>query len=86
MGNNEEEIIFEKMKEMCESKGFAYTDNTRKIARAKKNLFGLSEWFRCPCDSKNGERFCISTQCQKDIEEKGICHCNCYRKKQDDNK
>lgn len=80
---SEEEQILEKMKEICTSKGFFYTENSKKIARAKKALFGMDEWYRCPCDSKNGERFCISSQCQKDIQENGICHCNCYRKEKE---
>lgn len=79
---NEQEEILEKMKAVCASKGFHCWDNSIKIARAKKALFGIDEWQRCPCDAKDETRFCISNQCQKDIETDGHCHCNCYFKEE----
>lgn len=73
--------ISEKMKEVCEENGFEPTRHFDKIVRAKENFFGYIEWWKCPCDVKNPERFCISPLCKKDIEEKGYCHCNCYQKR-----
>lgn len=81
--NKEQEEILEKMKTICESKGYTFSGNANKIARAKKALFGIDEWQRCPCDSKDESRFCISIQCQKDIEKDGHCHCQCYLKKKE---
>ena len=72
--------ILEKMKEKCAKEGYYTTKNVEKIARAKNMMFGDSEWQRCPCDGNNAARYCISETCKKDIEEHGICHCNCYSK------
>ena len=74
--------ILELMREQCAREGFAETKNIEKIARAKNMMFGEAEWTRCPCDGKNAERYCISELCKKDINEKGVCHCNCYCKKE----
>ena len=72
--------ILEKMKTQCKDAGYFATKNIEKIARAKAMMFGEEEWYRCPCDGKNAERFCISELCRSDIQNKGICHCNCYSK------
>lgn len=72
--------ILEKMLKQCAEAGYHPTQNVEKIARAKNMLFGEGEWYRCPCDGNNNDRNCISDLCRKDIEEKGVCHCNCYSK------
>ena len=72
--------ILDEMLKQCSEAGYVPTKNIEKIAKAKNMMFGESEWKRCPCDSSNQARFCISEQCRKDIEEKGVCHCNCYQK------
>ena len=72
--------ILEKMLDNCKKAGFEPTENVEKIARAKNIMFGEKEWNRCPCDSENAKRFCISELCRSDIERDGICHCHCYRK------
>ena len=72
--------ILEKMKKQCAEAGYYETKNIEKIAKAKQMMFGKDEWQRCPCDGNNPERYCISSLCKKDIAEKGICHCNCYKK------
>ncbi len=73
--------ILENMLKKAAEMGVEPTKNIEKIARAKTMMFGEAEWERCPCDGKNPARFCISEQCQKDIREKGVCHCNCYQPK-----
>lgn len=73
--------ILDEMIKKCNEAGYCTTKNVQKIAKAKNMMFGDKEWQRCPCDGENASRFCISEQCRKDIEEKGICHCNCYQKK-----
>lgn len=72
--------ILETMKERCSKEGYTFTKNIEKIAKAKNMMFGETDWQRCPCDGSNEQRFCISDQCRQDIEDKGVCHCNCYQK------
>lgn len=72
--------ILEKMLLQCEDAGYHPTKNIEKVARAKNIMFGDVQWHRCPCDSSNNQRNCISDLCRKDIETKGVCHCNCYSK------
>lgn len=72
--------ILDNMIQRCAEAGYTPTKNIEKIANAKKMMFGEQEWQRCPCDGNNPARYCISAQCRKDIEEKGVCHCNCYTK------
>jgi hypothetical protein len=73
--------VLDKMKETCAQNGLYETANIEKIARAKMMMFGEKEWMRCPCDGNNPARSCVSEMCRKDIEAKGICHCNCYTSK-----
>lgn len=73
--------ILDKMKETCAAHNLYPTPNIEKIARAKMMMFGEHEWHRCPCDGNNPQRSCLSDLCRKDIEEKGVCHCNCYTNK-----
>lgn len=74
------EIIEANIRNCAEEHGLGLTDNVTKIARAKNMMFGVDEWYRCCCDHKNGDRYCMSEQCQKDVEEKGVCFCNLYKK------
>lgn len=37
----------------------------------------------CPCAAQDTDRGCISAKCLREIEEKGICHCCCFRRKDD---
>ena len=76
------EEILHKMREICAEKGFAETENAPKIARAKVMMFGEQEWYRCPCDGNNAERYCISELCARDIARDGECHCHCYKPKE----
>lgn len=77
---NPVEIIEANIRNCAEEHGLGLTDNVTKIARAKNMMFGVDEWYRCCCDHKNGDRYCMSKQCQKDVEEKGVCFCNLYKK------
>ncbi|MDR2526340.1 MAG: hypothetical protein LBC92_00500 [Rickettsiales bacterium] len=68
---------------IAEIRGVIPNENIDKIINAKINFFhkkGMS-FLRCPCDANDIERSCISDKCMRDIEESGICHCNCYVKK-----
>lgn len=78
------EYIEKQMKEHCEKEGFYASKNLPKIAKAKSMMFGKENWRQCPCDGKNPDRFCGSPLCRSDVEEKGVCHCNCYFKNKED--
>ena len=77
----EKEEILKEMMILCEEAGYEPTKFIDKIANAKAKMFKDSDWHRCPCDGQNPNRFCISEQCHKDVEEMGHCHYNCYQKK-----
>lgn len=74
------EDIVEKFKVLAEKNGYDLTDNAPKIARAKLNFFGETQWAKCPC-VQDGKHACISPLCKKQIEEEGICHCSLFKKK-----
>ncbi|MBQ9737902.1 MAG: hypothetical protein IJV75_00095 [Alphaproteobacteria bacterium] len=76
-----EERIKSEIKEMADNIGFDLTDNVDKIIKAKLRFFGEENWRKCPCDRGNEERFCCSNQCQKDVNENGVCHCNMFKRR-----
>lgn len=78
------EIIEQNIRNCAKEHGLDLTNNVTKIARAKNMMFGVKDWYRCCCDHKNEDRYCMSEQCQKDVQEKGVCFCNLYKKPQDD--
>lgn len=57
--------------------GYDKSPNFDKIANARIKL--RLDWNQCPCGGEG--RGCISELCQKEIEEQGHCHCNCYFKR-----
>ncbi len=71
--------IIDKIKNAAKSNGYQLTDNVEKIARAKGAFFGVNKWARCPCDPES-DRACISKRCRQDIADYGVCHCNLYKK------
>lgn len=72
-----DEILTE-MKVIAEENGVELTENAEKIAsfRARTGL----PMNLCPCDKSNPYRGCIGSLCMKEIEEDGICHCQCFKK------
>lgn len=72
-----DEILAE-MKVIAEENGVELTENAEKIAsfRARTGL----PMNLCPCDKSNPYRGCIGSLCMKEIEEDGICHCQCFKK------
>lgn len=54
------------------------TQNAGKIARAR--VLTDCPLDKCICDREDSERGCISAKCMKEIEELGVCHCNCFKK------
>lgn len=55
------------------------TDKAMKIARAR--VLTDCPLYLCVCARDDTERGCISPKCMKEIEEKGMCHCQCYRRR-----
>lgn len=70
---------------ICKALGnnLSLSKNYEKIANAKYLLFASKglDFFKCPCDSENPERSCISKKCMEEINKNGICHCGCFKKK-----
>lgn len=77
---NAEEYMNE-MKLIAEEQGYELTENAEKIAkfRARANV-PLSV---CPCDKDSPApyRGCVGFICADEIKEKGVCKCNCFRRK-----
>lgn len=71
-------VILEKLKIIAKTNGFSLSKNANNIAKAKSIMFDEKDWYKCPCDAENYERFCCSQLCQSDVRAKGKCHCNLY--------
>lgn len=71
--------IEKKIEFIAETTGLKLTENKDKVIRAKKMLFANGNMLRCPCDSKNEDRFCVSETCMDDIMRDGHCHCNLFK-------
>lgn len=69
------------LKLIAEEQGYELTENAEKIAkfRARANV-PLSV---CPCDKDTPApyRGCVGFICADEIKEKGVCKCNCFRRK-----
>lgn len=72
--------ILSKLNKLADVNGFSLSENSEKIANAKLRMFG-DEWWRCPCDGLNKERFCCSQLCQSDARTQGQCHCGLFKGK-----
>lgn len=71
--------IMDQIKIIAREYDLELTENAPKIARAR-------EMMNCPltmciCDREDKKRYCISDKCMAEIKEKGVCHCNCYKRK-----
>lgn len=80
----EQEEIEEKIRQTAARNGYDLSDNLAKIAKGKLMFFGPKLWVKCPCDP-NSDRACISKHCRHDIETDGICHCQLYMKRKQEN-
>lgn len=76
-----EQRIKQHMKEFAEVYDFELTENVDKIVKAKLRFFGEDEWYNCPC-VRDGEHLCISEKCKEQIINKGVCHCNLFKKRE----
>lgn len=76
------DIIKDNIRKEAEENNLNVTENIEKIAKAKLRFFGVDEWYRCPCYSKEDtEHGCGKEACLETIEKDGICHCKLYTKK-----
>lgn len=76
------EIIKENILKEASINNLGVTENIDKIAKAKLRFFGVDEWHRCPCYSKEDtEHGCGKPACLETIKQDGICHCRLFTKK-----
>lgn len=71
--------ILLKIEEFANENGYGLTKYADAIAEAKRRMG--KHWADCPCH-RDGEHYCGSPVCKKEIETKGVCGCNLYTKKQ----
>ena len=70
--------MVEEMKRIAMERGVVLTDNAEKIAKVRERLeIPLNV---CPCARDDMDRGCISAKCMREIQEEGICHCQCYKR------
>lgn len=74
-------MIIDNIKQLATENGYELTEYAEKIAKAKERFFGEEEWQRCCC-VRDDKHFCISPSCLEDINNKGICDCRLYKKKE----
>lgn len=78
MSEEQAQMIAEMLKR-AEEKGVEPTENLAKIAKARIRMH--RDITVCPCAPDDTDRGCISTKCLREINEKGLCHCSCFRRK-----
>lgn len=73
--------IYAKLCQLAKENGVDTTEFTKKIAKLRENRNIPLEI--CPCSREDKERGCISAKCMREINEMGICHCNCFKKREE---
>lgn len=68
----------ELIKQFAEEMGVGLTENAERIANFRKRA--NIPMNVCPCHKDNPYRGCISQLCMKEIQERGVCGCNCFKK------
>lgn len=72
-------VVEDEMRRIAEKRGVEPTEFLPKIAKAREVMkIGIDV---CPCAKDDTDRGCISAKCMREIQEMGICHCHCFRKK-----
>lgn len=79
MLNSLEEMLSD-MQIRAEEAGVEPTEFLERIAKARIRMH--LDITVCPCAAQDTDRGCISAKCLREIEETGVCHCNCYRRKE----
>lgn len=76
-----EDKMEQRMRELAQNKGVECTETLPKIVKARLRFkIGIET---CPCAKEDPDRGCISDKCYSEIINDGICHCRCYRRKDD---
>lgn len=70
-----EEIRIE-LEKIAKDNNYTLTNNVDRIINAKLRL---SNWRNCPC-VQDGKHACLSDTCKQQIETKGVCHCNLFKR------
>lgn len=70
-----EEIRIE-LEKIAKDNNYTLTNNVDRIINAKLRL---SNWRNCPC-VRDGKHACLSDTCRQQIETKGVCHCNLFKR------
>lgn len=66
------------MEYLADDYGYDKTEYFDKIVAARVRM--KLDWDHCPCGGEG--RGCISDLCKQEIEQDGHCHCNCFKKKE----
>ena len=72
-------LILAEFQKIADTEGYQLTQNAEKIAKAKLRFFGIENWAKCPC-VQDDKHACMSSCCKEQIETKGVCHCNLFKK------
>ena len=67
------------LEKIAKDNNYALTNNVDRIINAKLRFFGEENWRNCPC-IQDGKHACLSETCRQQIESKGVCHCNLFKK------
>ena len=80
MINNEKlQELMNKLNDLAKKNNVLLTDKAENIARVRIRLNIPLD--KCPCSYDNTTRGCISEKCLQEINENGICHCCCFKRK-----
>lgn len=67
------------LENIAKDNNYTLTNNVDRIINAKLRFFGEENWRNCPC-VQDGNHACLSETCRRQIESKGVCHCNLFKK------
>lgn len=67
------------LEKIAKDNNYTLTNNVDRIINAKLRFFGESNWRNCPC-VQDSEHACLSDACRQQIESKGGCHCNLFKR------
>lgn len=66
------------MRKIAKENGLELTENAYKIARFRERTqLPINV---CPCEQGSKDRGCIGSKCWEEINQQGICLCQCFKK------
>lgn len=66
------------MKKLAKENNLELTENAHNIARFRERT--QLPMGKCPCEQSATDRGCIGSKCWQEINEQGVCLCNCFKK------